>query len=346
MKKIISILTLAAVLSFSLASCSADKPSETVTSTESSSISITEESTAASEKATEAVTEAVDEKYPLEMLDEERESIVVGKLSTEHEFYEEVVTYDPECADYITEISIYDKEIDDTFVVHVSLPPEYDSSKKYPLILMTDGVWRLSDHPELRTLMKNGEIEQVIIASVGYPNGYDYGTIREREFLQQPEKYLHFIVDNLVPYLSLQYSIDSENMTLAGHSYGGYWDFYALFNSDTIGKNTFKNYLVGSPAFSGSTGDENIQTFEEAYYERNKTLNCNVYITVGSDEWPGFIDSIDSFVEFFKNRNYENLNMKYEIFDGYDHNHSFKPALKKFMIMYYGAENNQEQENN
>ena len=105
----------------------------------------------------------VEEVDPL--LPEERESIVLGKLSPEHIYYNEVVTLDPACADYIEELTIYDKEIDDTFVVHISLPPEYDDSREYPLVVMTDGVWRLSDHPELRPLMTTGEMEPVILVS-------------------------------------------------------------------------------------------------------------------------------------------------------------------------------------
>lgn len=314
MKKIFCILMMFVILSFSMTSCGSDtNPSE-------------------------------DNKVS-EILAVEKESIVVGKLSPEHEYYKQTVKLDPKCVDYITEISIYDKEIDDTFVVHVSLPPEYDDSKVYPMIVMTDGVWRLSDHPELRQLMKDGEIKPVIVVSVGYPNGYNYKEIRQRDFLKEPEKYLHFIVDNLVPYLSDQYSVDSENMTLAGHSYGGYWGFYALFSSDTIGKNTFRNYFIGSPAFQASTGFKNIQSFEKAYFKRNKTLNCNVYVTAGNYEPTQFVEPIDNFIDFLKKRNYEGLNLSYEIIDGYNHDNVFKPSIKRAMLLFYGTEDNQQQDN-
>ena len=43
---------------------------------------------------------------------------------------------------------------------------------------MTDGGWRLSDHPKLRPLMKDGVIDDVILISIGYPNDYDYRAIR------------------------------------------------------------------------------------------------------------------------------------------------------------------------
>lgn len=276
--------------------------------------------------------------YSPVLLQEELDSIVIGKLSPEHIYYEEVVTLDPECAEYINEISIYDKEIDDTFIIHVSLPPNYDSSKQYPMIVMTDGVWRLSDHPELRPLMKNGEVEDIIMVSVGYPNDYDYRTIRERDLVKDPESYLHFIVDNLVPYLSEQYSVDSEDMTLTGHSYGGYWAYYALFNSDTIGKNTFKNYYIGSPSFQATTNLKDIYDYEEEYYSRNKTIDCNVYVTVGSEEDTSFIREIEKFNNFLSTRNYEGLNFKYEVIDGYNHDTVFKPSIKNTLLMYYGKE--------
>lgn len=274
--------------------------------------------------------------YASEMLDVEKDSITVGKLSPEHEFYKDVTAKDPECADYINEISIYDKEINDTFVIHLALPPEYDSSKKYPMLIMTDGIWRLNDHLELRKQMKQGEIEPIITVSIGYPNGYDYLTIRERDFLQDPESYLHFIVDNLVLYLSQNYPVDSENMTLAGHSYGGYWAFYALFNSDTVGKNTFKNYFIGSPSLQASTGSKNTASFEEEYHSRNKGLNCNVYVTVGGLEEPYFIRKITDFNEFLKKREYDGLNLTYEIFDDCTHENVYGPSIKNAALLFYG----------
>ena len=279
---------------------------------------------------------ASDQSYASEMLAAEKESIIAGKISPEHEYYKGAVERDPECADYIYEISIYDKEIDDTFVIHLALPPEYDSSEKYPMFIMTDGIWRLNDHLELRNMMKQGEINPIITVSIGYPNGYNYLEIRERDFLADPESYLHFIVDNLVPYLSQNYPVDSGNMTIAGHSYGGYWAFYALFNSDTIGKNTFKNYFIASPSFQASTGNKNIAKFEKEYHSRSKGLNCNVYVTAGSLEHPYFIKPITEFTDFLKEREYDGLEINYEIFDGYTHEGVYGPAVKSAALLFYG----------
>lgn len=276
--------------------------------------------------------------YSPELLPEERESITLGKLSPEHIYYEEVTTLDPACADYIQELSIYDAEIDDTFVVHISLPPDYDENQKYPMVVMTDGVWRLSDHPELRPMMVDGEIQPVILVSVGYPNGYDYEDIRVRDLVDDAESYLHFIVDNLVPYLSEIFPVDSEDMTLAGHSYGGYWTYYALYNSDTIGRNLFDNFYIGSPAFQASTNSLYIKDFEAAYYERNSSLNFNVYVCVGKSEPAQFISPITKFVDAMNARGDDGLVLKYEIIEGQGHNTVFKPSIRNALLMFYGTE--------
>ena len=45
--------------------------------------------------------------------------------------------------DSIDEISIYDDEMGKSFTVHVTLPPDYDKNKTYPVFFLTDGngVW-------------------------------------------------------------------------------------------------------------------------------------------------------------------------------------------------------------
>ena len=124
---------------------------EEATTNETSVKEITTEEITTEEITTEEIT--TEAPTPTGLLPEERASITMEKLSPEHMYYNEVTILDPACADYINELSIYDAEIDDTFVVHISLPPDYNEASTYPMVVMTDGVWRLSDHPEHRLLM-------------------------------------------------------------------------------------------------------------------------------------------------------------------------------------------------
>ena len=266
----------------------------------------------------------------------ERESITVGKLSIEHEYYEKMVKKDPDIEEYIIELVLYDEEIKDSFVIHVSLPPSYNETSNYPVVLMTDGVWRLNDHSELRKLMLSGEVENVILASVGYPNGYDYLSIRERDFLMQPDLYLQFITENVMPYLCDNYRVDTARTTLVGHSYGGYWGLYALFHSDTIGKASYANYYIGSPSFQASTNFAYINDFENWFYERKQTLDCSVYVTVGGDEEQPFIRLIEHNLDTIKEHNYSGLTLEHEVIEGYNHNTVFGPSIKNTLLRFYG----------
>ena len=133
---------------------------------------------------------------------------------------------------------------------------------------------------------------------------------------------MHFIVDNLIPYLEEIYSVNPENMTLTGHSLGGYWAYYALFH-------------IGSPSMWANTGGKFMSTYEDEYYNRTQTLNANVYVTVGADEDKNFIFSIENFYNDLQERNYSGLNLTYEKIEGYDHNTVFKPSIKNTLLMFY-----------
>lgn len=268
----------------------------------------------------------------------ERNSITFGLLSSEHEYYQGTIETEPAAAEYIQELSIYDEEIDDTFIVHISLPPDYDPEQKYPLLMMTDGIWRLGDHVTLRSLMTEGKMEPVIVVSVGYPNDYAAGTIRERDFLDQPDLFLQFLVENLLPVLNENYSIDTENTTLTGHSYGGCFMLYSLMHNDTIGRNTFENYCIASPITDQTFYNGRVSYFEELYYARNSNVfPVNLYFTVGEMEGTAFIGQIEDLMSALEQRNYLGLSMKYDLFEGVYHNDVFWPTIQNAAVLFYGT---------
>lgn len=275
--------------------------------------------------------------YADSLTDSERTSIVVRDLSSDHDFYDAAVFDDPECVEYITEIYIKDDEIGAEFVVHVSLPPDYSEEERYPTVVMTDGIWRLTDHTSLRKMMRDGRIRDLILVSIGYPNGYDHMALRERDLYKDPESFLHFIADNLVPLLSERYSVDRSDMTLTGHSNGGYFALYALFNNDTIGKDLFRNYLAASPALAAETDGMSMDDFEKEYFARKQTLDAHVSVTVGEWEPTDFSDPINVFVQTVQNRDYPGLMLTYEVLEKRTHTTSFKPALEQAITAFYGT---------
>ena len=207
-----------------------------------------------------------------------------------------------EVKDSVKEISIYDEELDTDFLVHVTLPPNFDESKTYPMFVFSDGVWRFGNVPSIRKLMENGEIEDVILVTIGYNYKMD-GTsmqVRSRYLYEEREKNLDFITDNLAPYLSELYNIDVEHSGFYGHSAGGVMSHYAAFNSDKYENQPFKYYIIGSPAFwelhrLDNVKDPDAYKTEYGYFDRNDTFNKVIFICGGENEDPEYEEYYDGY---------------------------------------------------
>ena len=81
--------------------------------------------------------------------------------------------------------------------------------------------------------------------------------------------------------------------TLYGHSNGGVFAHYALFNSDKYENQPFGAYIIGSPAFWGSYDagiDKQTCDSDYGYWDRNQTLDKDVFLCAGSQEDPDYTD--------------------------------------------------------
>lgn len=257
--------------------------------------------------------------------------------------YRNVWEYDREAVeaikDSIDEISIYDEELNTEFLVHVTLPPDYDKNKTYPVFFLTDGVWRFGNHTELRKVMENGEAADVILVSLGYNYKTD-GTnhyYRFTHLIEKRNKLLDFITDNLMPYLGENYHIDYANSSLYGHSNGGVFTHNALFHSDLYENQPFGNYIIGSPAFwglyeEGFDLDSEGCLSDYGYFDRNDTLNKNVFLCGGSLEDPDYADSynghdttLEGLAKLNERLEAHNANVTYKLYES--HHYQFIPEM-------------------
>lgn len=241
--------------------------------------------------------------------------------------------------DSIDEIGIYDEELDTEFLVHVTLPPNYEKNKTYPVFFLTDGVWRFGNHTELRRVMEDGEAADVILVSLGYNYKID-GTnayYRFTHLLQERDKLLDFITDNLMPYLGENYNIDYANSSLYGHSNGGVFAHNALFKSDLYDNQPFGNYIIGSPAFWGLYDEvfdldpDGCQS-DYGYFDRNATLDKNVFLCGGSQEDPDYADSynghdttLEGLAKLNERLSSHNASVAYKLYES--HHYQFIPEM-------------------
>jgi len=269
------------------------------------------------------------------MSSNERESVVFGAVSKNQKYYNEIA----DVAEYIQEMSVYDEELDSTYIIHITLPPDYDKNKSYPMYMMTDGIWRLSDHAELRLLMVNGEIEDIIMVSIGYNYGInaEKAEIRLVELVQKSDLFLDFITNNLAPYLGELYNINYKHSALMGHSLGGLFVYYAAFNHDKYKNDPFNYYVIASPSFFMMNNQSNWKygDIEKDYFKRNKKLKKEIYLTAGDKEYSDMLPNINNFLQ--RSEKYGITTLDYEIFNG-GHSGYVKSMMRKSLLKFYNKD--------
>lgn len=223
------------------------------------------------------------------------------------------------------------KIVKDDFRISVAWPRKgLIKDKAYPVIYLLDSdiFWGLFVDT-VRLLQYGQEIPEAIVVGIGYPKGKDNLYLRNRDFgptaYDMPEiaggahNFLHFLMDELKPFIESRYPIDASDCTLVGDSMSGLFALYTLFHEPKV----FNRYVVGSPSLYW---DEAITfSYEQAYFEKNKTLDAQVFMSSGALEAkyePAFAKMVDNMVDLSKvmrGRGYEGLTLTRHIFENETH---------------------------
>jgi len=175
-----------------------------------------------------------------------------------------------------------------SYIVHK--PQGYDfSNDSYSLVVLLDGDANIH-HVSASTdfLANSGRALPMIV--VGIEN-----TDRQRDLTppltgappqSMPSgkvggapKFLSFIADELIPYLDRTYRTRPTRI-LIGHSYGGLFAVYALFNRPEV----FKAYIAVSPSLSWD--DQALTKQADKFVVDHKDLRAAMYMTMGHEGGP------------------------------------------------------------
>lgn len=255
----------------------------------------------------------------------------------------------------------------------VSLPANYaqDSSRAWPLVLVTDGYWAFQPvSVAAASLASQGVLDGVIVASLGVPAEAGdplWGRRRIYEF-SPPEwamtdpfgqvvrqacatlgsapgkctggapAFLRFITGEVLPLLARQYRVDATSLGLFGASAGGYFASWVLFQPDS----PFSRYLVSSPALA--YGDGEIFRQERRFAESHKDLPVRVYMASGGLEMEDpFLEGVGQIVSgqarlsaALRTRNYPGLRLVTEIHPGLGHADVIGTTAARGLRVLYG----------
>jgi predicted alpha/beta superfamily hydrolase len=147
------------------------------------------------------------------------------------------------------------------------------------------------------------------------------------------------------------YNIDYNRSALMGHSLGGYFMHYAVFNSDKYENQPFHYYVMASPSneliVARHHRGHDFIVIETDYFKRNKTLAKEIYVTAGGIEDDEYYNLYGkNFISYAMLTNVENFKtrmekqkvktIEYEIWEGADHSSYVKPMMRKSLLKYYG----------
>jgi len=135
----------------------------------------------------------------------------------------------------------------------VYLPSSYSPNSTYPVVFVTDGYEYMHERmgnmiTTLDNLIGQKKIEPIIAVFIDHREPVNRANNRRMQELALNEKYLRFMVEELIPHVSAQYSIskDPSKRAIMGTSMGGLnAAFFAFKRPDVFG-------LAGiqSPSFS------------------------------------------------------------------------------------------------
>jgi predicted alpha/beta superfamily hydrolase len=169
------------------------------------------------------------------------------------------------------------------YQIFVSIPKGTPPADGYPVLYVLDGNAMFAGFAETRRILgyMKSDLGRTIVVGIGYKTGEAYDVRRIYDFVEdfrQPvppwqtyltkykaggrKAFAAFLLDRLRPELARRYSIDPHRQALFGHSFGGLFALYMLYNHP----GAFHAIIAASPSIFWN--DQAILAEERAFAER------------------------------------------------------------------------------
>lgn len=248
-----------------------------------------------------------------------------------------------------------------TFEIHVQVPFGYDRpAKRYPVVYVLDGDVAFpmaSGVLDMLTKLPNiEEIQYAILVGITYTNKTRAGVygLRSRDYTPTPNEafnatggeqfgfnelvvrsgeaaqFLSFLRDDLVPFIDKTYRTNSAIRVIHGHSFGGLFLLYTLFNQPDL----FHKWLISSPSIWWD--DMAILAIEQTYAENHNDLEASIYMSAGRLE-EVIVEGVEEIVPRLQARAYPGLKFDHEIINGETHLSVWAGAFTRGIVKMLGV---------
>lgn len=231
---------------------------------------------------------------------------------------------------------IYSSYVLDSFDIYVTLPDSVKPSKAYPAFFYLDA--GINSGKKLREMLAMPEYTFVRenYVFIGIAHKGDFHLKRRRDFIPldittkdsalqsanfgHAENFYYFLKNELLPVAIKNYHLDSSQLAILGHSFGGLFATYCLFRGDS----PFSRFYSLSPSLWVNA----YAIFGQEYIYRNPQVRKYIFFSSGSMERLNFIKAgTDSLNRYFSNKQYQHLQYEYKVIEGKAHNSQVPESL-------------------
>ena len=230
--------------------------------------------------------------------------------------------------------------VGDKFDLYISTPPGFHADSTYRVVYYLDA--NIMSGRKLRRLLSTSEfnqtLQQVIFIGIGHRG--NFRTCRSRDFLLprkiwnkeqlaqkkrgQTDRFYSYLKEELMPFVSSTFHIDSGKNSIIGHSLGGLFVVYTLLKQEDL----FANYFALSP----SLWVHRYSVYHFNHIESGFAQQKNLYFTSGSREILNkILHGTNRLNKFLSQKSYNGLSYEYQIWKGKTHHTSVYPALHRIL---------------
>jgi len=232
------------------------------------------------------------------------------------------------------------------YKLYIGFPGNYKNTGiKYPVLYILDaeiafgGVKFIADR-----LMKDKLIPDILIIGIAYDTDNEtYYSLRCRDLTPtksieydctgsgSAENFRKFIESELFPFVKSNYNTDTTEKALFGYSFGGLFGAYTLFKTPGM----FNRYLLLSPSLWWN------KKVVFTYIPDKIEMPIYLYVTTGELEnvkehfGESMVDHQKELESILKAKNYDNINMKFEIMENETHRTIFGTGFTKGLRFIY-----------
>jgi predicted alpha/beta superfamily hydrolase len=240
--------------------------------------------------------------------------------------------------------SLKSEIVGDNYEIDVSLPRGYHSeTDKYPVIYVLDAEYNFGCVAYItRRLIKNRDIPKVIVVGIAYNTTYETFYDKRMRDCTPPskfyghqtggiEKFIAFFKKELIPFINSNYRTQPRDLTIVGHSIGGFFGCYVLLKHPQL----FKRYIVASPSLWYA--DRIAFSYEKTYAGTHENLEAVIFLATGEAESSLMTESSRDFINILNKRQYKNLKFKGMMPKGEHHRSVFPFAYTRGLQFIFKA---------